>query len=121
MDPPNLFYTALKMLGVLIILTGGLYACLLLIKRLFHIAGSARKADQLIRVLNVRPVGIKKQIALVEIPGAVLVIGMSGDRIQLLDKIVDAEIRNRISAGQTSSGRDQRTESVNDNTQTFQT
>ena len=109
MDSPNFIYTTLKTLGILIVLIGGLYACLYLVKRLLYVSGSARKADQLIRVLNVRPVGIKKQIALVEIPGAVLVIGMAGDRIQLLDKIVDPEIRNQISANPTSAGRGQRT------------
>jgi flagellar protein FliO/FliZ len=107
MDQPNFIYTTLKMLGILIVLTGGLYVCLLLVKRLLNAAGSAGKKDQLIRVLNVRPIGIKKQIALVEIPGAVLVIGMTGDRIQLLDKIVDAEIRNRISTGYISEDRGQ--------------
>jgi flagellar protein FliO/FliZ len=107
-DQPNIFYTALKMLGILMLLLGGLYVCLHLIKRLLH-AGITGKPDQLIRVLNVRSVGIKKQIALVEVPGAVLVIGMAGDRMQLLDKIVDADIRNQISAGQISEGRGQRT------------
>jgi flagellar protein FliO/FliZ len=107
MDQPNFFYTSLKMLGILIVLTGGLYACLQLVKRLLNAAGSAGKKDQLIRVLNVRSIGIKKQIALVEIPGAVLVIGMTGDRIQLLDKIVDAEILNRISIGHISEDRSQ--------------
>ena len=64
------------MLGILIVLLGGLYACLHLIKRLLH-TGFTGKQDPLIRVVNVRSVGIKKQIALVEVPGAVLVIGMS--------------------------------------------
>ncbi len=107
MDPPNIYYTALKMLGILIVLIGALYACLLLMKRLFH-AGFAGKPDQMIRLLNVRSVGIKKQIALVEIPGAVLVIGMTRDRMQLLDKIVDVDIRNQISAGHISEDRGQR-------------
>jgi flagellar protein FliO/FliZ len=104
MDSPNFYYTALKMLGILIVLLGGLYACLRLMKHLLHV-GFTGKPDQLIRVLNVRSVGIKKQIALVEIPGAVLVIGMTGDRMQLLDKIVDADIRNQISAGHISEHR----------------
>jgi flagellar protein FliO/FliZ len=103
MDQPNIFYTALKMMGILMVLLGGLYACLRLMKRLLH-SRVTGKPDQLIRVLNVRSIGIKKQIALIEVPGAVLVIGMTGDRMQLLDKIVDSDIRNRISAG-----RDQRT------------
>jgi flagellar biogenesis protein FliO len=98
MDQPNIYYTALKMLGILVILLGGLYACLRLMKRLLH-AGLIGKPDQLIRLLNVRSIGIKKQIALIEVPGAVLVIGMAGDRMHLLDKIVDPDIRNQIAAG----------------------
>jgi flagellar protein FliO/FliZ len=98
MDQPNIYYTALKMLGILVILLGGLYACLRLMKRLLH-AGFIGKPDQLIRLLNVRSIGIKKQIALIEVPGAVLVIGMAGDRMHLLDKIVDPDIRNQIAAG----------------------
>jgi len=108
MDPPSLIYASLKMLGILIVLMGGLYAGLRLIKHLLHVTGSGKKPDPLIRVLSIRSVGIKKQIALVEIPGAVLVIGMTADRIQLLDKIVDAEIRNQISAGQISADLGQR-------------
>ena len=105
-DQPNIIYTVLKMMGVLVVLSGGLYACLQLAKRFFH-AGFIGKTDALIRVLNVRTIGIKKQIALVEVPGAVLVIGMAGDRMELLDKIVDADIRKRISADQISAGRGQ--------------
>jgi flagellar protein FliO/FliZ len=96
MDEPTIYYTALKMLGMLVVLLAGLVACLHLIKRLQR-GGLSGKPDQLIRVLNIRSVGIKKQIALVEVPGSVLVIGMAGDRMQLLDKIVDTDIRNRIS------------------------
>jgi flagellar protein FliO/FliZ len=108
MDQPNIYYTALKMLGILTLLLGGLYVCLRVMKRLLH-SGFIGKPDQLIRVLHVRSIGIKKQIALVEVPGAVLVIGMSGDRMALLDKIVDPDIRNQIAADQVSAGRAQRT------------
>lgn len=98
---PDMYWTAVKILGVLVLLLAGLYGCLHLLKRLQR-AGFAGRPDQLIRILNIRAVGIKKQIALVEIPGAVLVIGMTGDRMQLLDKIVDPDILGRIS---TAGGR----------------
>lgn len=94
-DQPNIYYTVLKMLGILIFLSGGLYACLRLVKHLSNF-GLAGKAESLIRVLAIRSIGMKKQIALVEVPGAVLVIGMVGDRMELLDKIVDPEIRAQM-------------------------
>jgi flagellar biogenesis protein FliO len=48
---------------------------------------------------------VKKQIVLVEIPGAVLVIGMAGDRMNLLDKIVDPDIRAQMLDSRQSSMR----------------
>ena len=103
-DQPNIYYTVLKMLGILIFLSGGLYACLRLMKHLSNI-GLAGKAESLIRVLAVRSIGMKKQIALVEVPGAVLVIGMAGDRMDLLDKIVEPEIRAQLGGDRKSSMR----------------
>ena len=94
-DQPNIYYTVLKMVGILIVLSGGLYACLRLMKHL-SLIGLTGKAETLIRVLAIRSVGVKKQIVLVEIPGAVLVIGMAGDRMNLLDKIVDPDIRAQM-------------------------
>jgi flagellar protein FliO/FliZ len=43
----------------------------------------------LIRVVASQYVGIKKNIALVEVPGAVLVVGISNDNISMLTKIED--------------------------------
>ena len=42
---------------------------------------------------------------LVEVPGAVLVIGMAGDRMDLLDKIVEPEIRAQLGGDRKSSMR----------------
>jgi flagellar biogenesis protein FliO len=41
-------------------------------------------------------VGLKKTISLVEVPGALLVIGISGDSIRLLTKIEDKGILDQI-------------------------
>ena len=87
---PDFVWTVLKMLvslGILlVILMAGLYAA----KRIF------RKADmgtggKMVRVLANTYVGVKKTISLVEVPGAVLVIGITSDKISLLTKIEDRE------------------------------
>lgn len=96
MSQPDIFYTALKMTGILIILLGGIYGTLKLMKRFFYDSVVSKKSDQLINVLCVRHIGVKKQIALIEVPGSVLVIGIAGEHIQLLDKIVKADEVARI-------------------------
>jgi flagellar biogenesis protein FliO len=78
------------MLGILIVLLGGLYLGLYLIRRISGVRFD-RKSSQLLQVLCIRHVGVKKQVALVQVPGALLVLGLSGDHIQLLDKIAGTE------------------------------
>ena len=92
---PDLISTSLKMLIVLAILVGGLLITFYYTKRKFgkQIGGSKGK---LIKVLGNTYIGVKKQISLVQIPGAVLVIGLSSDNICLLAKIDDDEILGDI-------------------------
>lgn len=94
---PDLISTSLKMLIVLAILVGGLLITFYYTRRKFgkQIGGSKGK---LIRVLGNTYIGVKKQISLVEIPGAVLVLGLSSDNISLLAKIDDDEILGNIRA-----------------------
>jgi flagellar biogenesis protein FliO len=47
-------------------------------------------------------IGVKKNIALVEVPGSILVLGVSNDKISMLTKIEDREIIETIQ--QESSG-----------------
>jgi flagellar biosynthetic protein FliO len=86
---PDLMSTALQMVTALGLVLGGLFVVFYLMRRLLKrdIGGSK---DQLIKVLANQYLGIKKNIALVEVPGAVLVIGISNDTISLLTKIEDS-------------------------------
>jgi flagellar biogenesis protein FliO len=88
---PDLISTSLKMVAVLTILLGGLLIILYYAKRKFvsQVGGSK---GRLVRVLGNTYIGVKKHISLVEIPGSVLVLGLSNDNICLLAKIDDKEI-----------------------------
>lgn len=93
--PPDLISTALKMLVSLAIVLGGMFVTFYFMKRLLNkkVAGSE---DKLIRVLANTYIGVKKNISLVEVPGALLVIGITNDNISLLSKIEDEEILNGL-------------------------
>ena len=98
--PPEMWTTALKMITALAIVIGFLFISLHLFKRMYKnkLTGPG---GNLINVLASSYVGVKKNVALVEVPGTVLVLGITNDRISLLSEIskddVDAESR-RISA-----------------------
>jgi flagellar biogenesis protein FliO len=92
---PDMLATALKMLAALALVLGGLGIFFYFTKRVMRkdIGGSGGK---MIRVLASQYIGVKKSISLVEIPGAVLVVGIAGDTIRLLTKIEDKTILDQI-------------------------
>ena len=92
---PDMLSTALKMLAALGLVLGGLGFFFFFTKRLMRKnAGSSH--DKMIRVLANQYMGVKKSISLVQVPGAILVIGISGDSIRLLTQIEDQGILEQI-------------------------
>jgi flagellar protein FliO/FliZ len=92
---PDMLATAFKMLAALGLVLGGLGFFFFFTKR-FMRKDSGRTHDKMIRVLANQVMGIKKSISLVQVPGAILVIGISGDSIRLLSQIEDKDILDRI-------------------------
>jgi len=97
---PDMLATAFKMLAALGLVLGGLGFFFFLTKR-FMRKDSGRTHDKMIRVLANQVMGIKKSISLVQVPGAILVIGISGDSIRLLTQIEDKDILDRIQKEET--------------------
>jgi len=85
---PDAISTTLQMLTALAIVLGGLLVVFYLMKRFLR-RNDGGPGNPLIRVLANQYLGIKKNIALVEVPGTVLVLGISNDNIRLLTKIED--------------------------------
>jgi len=92
---PDAISTTLQMLTALAIVLGGLFVVFYLVKRFLKREVSA-SGNPLIRVIASQYIGIKKNIALVEVPGAVLVLGVSNDTIALLTKIEDPGVLDGI-------------------------
>lgn len=86
MMTPELVTAALKMIGVLVLIVGGLIGFNVYSKRFLQgrVGGPGRKSVQ---VLESAPIGLKKTVTLVKVPGAVLVLGITNDRITLLDRL----------------------------------
>ena len=92
---PDLLSTALKMITALVIVLVGLFIVFYFLRRILkkNVEGSSEK---LIRVLSSSYIGVKKTISLIEVPGSILVLGVTSDNICLLTKIEDEEILNRF-------------------------
>ena len=92
---PDALTTTLQMVTALGIVLGVLLVVYYFMKR-FLKRDRGGSNQQLIRVVANQYVGIKKNIALVEVPGAVLVVGISNENISMLTKIEDKIVIDSI-------------------------
>ena len=92
---PDALSTTLQMLTALAIVLGGLFVVVYFMKR-FLKRDAGGSGNPLVRVIASQYIGVKKNIALVEVPGTVLVIGVSNDNIRLLTKIEDPSVLDGI-------------------------
>ena len=101
MMTPELVTAALKMIGVLVLIVGGLLGFNVYSKRFLkgRVGGPGRRSVQ---VLESTPIGLKKTVTLVKVPGAVLVLGITNDRITLLDRL-DGQTEDALALVQPQS------------------
>ena len=91
----ELIPSALNMIGALAAVLGGLFVVVYFARRFLQRQGPTSR-DRLVRVLASHYIGVKKAVMLVEVPGTVLVLGVAGDRINLLTRIDDPATLERI-------------------------
>ncbi|GAB6908862.1 hypothetical protein DESC_300060 [Desulfosarcina cetonica] len=86
---PDMLSAALQMTASLGVVLGLILLLLYGIKKIVRERTRA-SGGRSIRVLENHYLGVKKSICMVAIPGKVLVLGISADRIQLLDTLDEA-------------------------------
>ena len=86
-ETPDLFSASIKMFGALGLLIGGLLLALYLLRRLGLARAHIFGGQEMIRVIATRSLAPRKFIALVEIGGSVLTLGITNDHISCLDKV----------------------------------
>jgi flagellar biogenesis protein FliO len=77
---------AFKMLGALALVLVCLYALYYLMKRL-NTRNAASGNNALIRILETKSLGLKKQLAVLEVMGEFFLLGISGDALTVLSRI----------------------------------
>ncbi|NNF99224.1 MAG: flagellar biosynthetic protein FliO [Desulfobacteraceae bacterium] len=101
MDQPDLTITALRLLFSLLFVLGVFALLFFGMKKLIN-RRTIGSDSQMIRVLSNSYVGVKKRISLVKIPGAVLVVGITNEHINLLTKIEDPALIETITTDENS-------------------
>jgi len=99
---PDILTAGLKMVAslgvVLVIILGLLYGLRKLTRQRMGTGGGKQ-----IQVLESHYMGVKKTISLVHVPGKVLVVGVAGDRINLLDTLDEDNVLKRMASDEPES------------------
>ena len=98
--PPDMLATALKMFAALGVVLGGLFIVYYFTRRASQFDRSGAK-EKWVRVLANKFIGVKKNICVVEIPGSILILGVTSERITLLTQIDDDAILEEIHRTET--------------------
>ena len=94
---PDLTMATLKMLLSLAVVLALVWGLSRFAKKKLPLVNGGGKAG-LIQVLESQCLGIKKSVTLVKVPGSVLVLGVSPDRVSLLSKIEEPELLSGVEA-----------------------
>ena len=101
-EPLELWPSSLKMLSTLALVLGLMFLLFYAFKKLVLKNSLFGKYNKMVNVLSTGFLGPKKSIALVEVAGEVLVLGISNDHISLLSNIQDSDKIDRIKNGDLS-------------------
>lgn len=92
---PDLTISTLKMIGALLLILALLWGLYRWARHSLP-AGPVTGRGRLIQVLGSHYLGVKKSISIVQVPGSILVLGITADRINLLDRIVDPSLLEQL-------------------------
>lgn len=99
---PDMITAGLKMVASLGVVLAMILLLLYGIRRLSSQRMGAAGGKR-IQVLESHYMGVKKTISLVRVPGKVLVLGISGDRINLLDTLDEDTVQQETPPGVSTS------------------
>ena len=103
---PQLITTMVKMISILIILVGGLLAVSWFAKKKLNVPGGISSGKK-IKIIENCHLGVKKTISLVQVPGKILVLGITGENLSLLtelneDAVLSTQTQSETNPSQSS-------------------
>jgi flagellar protein FliO/FliZ len=99
---PDLTAAAIKMAAALLVVLAAVWGFYRFARKLTP-AARAMGGGNLMRVVENQYIGIKKNILMVQVPGALLVLGVTADRIQMLTRLDDPDLLKTLDPGKQSS------------------
>ncbi len=81
-----------RVIGTLLVVIGLIIATAYVLKKKYGVRTNNRGNRRLIQVVDHAPMGMKKSVSLVKVPGKHLLLGLTNDRIELITEIANEDI-----------------------------
>ena len=98
--PPDVYATAIKTFSILFIILAVILTVFWLIKRFWPKGSGFMGSDKWINVIAASYIAPKKMVALVEVAGEILALGLSGDQITMLTKVANDQMIHHLKESQ---------------------
>lgn len=95
-EAPSLKMMAAKMIGALALVISLVLALAWLAQKYMGKFNAGFGSGGVVRVLTTSPIGVKKQISVVDVAGEIIVLGISGESITMLTTIDNQESADRL-------------------------
>ncbi len=93
MDPPFGGYKEYtRVIGTLLVVIVLIIATAYVLKKKYGVRTNNRGNRRLIQIVDHAPMGMKKSVSLVKVPGKHLLLGLTNDRIELITEIANEDI-----------------------------
>jgi len=94
-----------KTISTLLIVIALILGTVYVLKKKFGVSANLGKSGKMIQIVDHTPMGVKKSLFLVKVPGKHLLLGVTNDNIGLITEIANEEITNKdIAIGSGSTG-----------------
>jgi len=100
LTPPDLYSAAVKTFSILSVILAVILTVFYLIKRFWPKGSGFMGSDRWVRIIAAHYIAPKKMVALVEVAGEVLVLGLTGDHITMLTKVTNEQMIRQLKASQ---------------------
>lgn len=97
---PDLYPAAVKTFSILFIILAVILTAFYVLKRFWPRGLEFMGSAQWIKVIAATSIAPKKMVALVEVAGEILVLGLTGDQITMLTKVTDGKMVHRLKESQ---------------------
>ena len=81
-----------RVISTLLVVIALIIATFYVLRKKFGVRANIGRRGKLIQVVDHTPMGMKKSVTLVKVPGKHLLLGLTSDRIELITEIADEDI-----------------------------